>query len=429
MSKIKKIKLPNGTVVDIGVTWSNIDNKPTFVTYEDIDEAIDYKLAANDAMVFKGTLGATHGTVASLPSEHEVGWTYRVVDAGVYAGDYCEEGDLVICIQSSEEEDDSGDLNPLPVTPTPGLLGAGNDFNDWTVVQTNIDGAVISSGTSDSGNLAVFGDSSGKYIVDSGFTITQQQDEYDTELATTGYVGTVIDDLGYYVDNNFKPLQTAVTSPAANGNATAFIDTISQDTEGVITATKKSLNIGAVTGISIDSTPINNSTNLITSGAVYTAINSVDALPAQTNNSGKFLTTNGTSASWATVEALPSQTGNSGKFLTTNGSAASWATVSVPTASTTTPAMDGTASYGSGTTYARGNHVHPTDTSRAPVASPTFTGTPAAPTATAGTDTTQIATTAFVNTAISNKITYGTSDLTEGTSPLATGVIYLLYTE
>jgi hypothetical protein len=36
----------------------------------------------------------------------------------------------------------------------------------------------------------------------------------------------------------------------------------------------------------------------------------------------------------------------------------------------------------------------------APVASPTFTGTPAAPTATAGTNTTQLATTAFVTSAI-----------------------------
>jgi hypothetical protein len=38
---------------------------------------------------------------------------------------------------------------------------------------------------------------------------------------------------------------------------------------------------------------------------------------------------------------------------------------------------------------------------KAPLASPTFTGTPAAPTATGGTNTTQIATTAFVQTAVS----------------------------
>lgn len=42
------------------------------------------------------------------------------------------------------------------------------------------------------------------------------------------------------------------------------------------------------------------------------------------------------------------------------------------------------------------------DTKKANIASPTLTGTPKAPTATAGTNTTQIATTAFVQTAVSN---------------------------
>lgn len=38
---------------------------------------------------------------------------------------------------------------------------------------------------------------------------------------------------------------------------------------------------------------------------------------------------------------------------------------SVPSATTTTPKMDGTAAVGSETTWAKGDHVHPTDTSRA----------------------------------------------------------------
>jgi hypothetical protein len=54
------------------------------------------------------------------------------------------------------------------------------------------------------------------------------------------------------------------------------------------------------------------------------------------------------------------------------------------------------AAVGTSTRYARADHVHPTDTSRAALASPTFTGTPAAPTAAADTNTTQVATTAFV---------------------------------
>jgi len=62
--------------------------------------------------------------------------------------------------------------------------------------------------------------------------------------------------------------------------------------------------------------------------------------------------------------------------------------------------MSGTQSAGTSGLYARADHVHPTDTSRAPLASPAFTGTPTAPTATAGTNTTQVATTAFVKSAV-----------------------------
>jgi len=69
--------------------------------------------------------------------------------------------------------------------------------------------------------------------------------------------------------------------------------------------------------------------------------------------------------------------------------------------SSTTPVMDGTAAVGTGTTAARADHVHDTDTSRAPLASPALTGTPTAPLATTGTNTTQIATTSFVQQELS----------------------------
>jgi hypothetical protein len=62
-----------------------------------------------------------------------------------------------------------------------------------------------------------------------------------------------------------------------------------------------------------------------------------------------------------------------------------------------TPAMDGAASRGTGTHFARNDHIHPTDTTRAPLASPAFTGAPTAPTSSPGTNTTQIATTAYAD--------------------------------
>ena len=131
------------------------------------------------------------------------------------------------------------------------------------------------------------------------------------------------------------------------------------------------------------------------SGTVSAAVSGTDyqaPLPTQTGNSGKYLTTDGSDLSWGTVDAFPTQSGNSGKYLTTNGSAVSWGSISIPTATSTSPKMDGTAAVGTETTWAKGDHVHPTDTSRAPLASPGLTGTPTAPTATAGDNSTQIAT-------------------------------------
>lgn len=72
------------------------------------------------------------------------------------------------------------------------------------------------------------------------------------------------------------------------------------------------------------------------------------------------------------------------------------------TPSNTTPLMDGTETAGTETNWARGNHRHPTDTSRAALASPTFTGEPKAPTPTSGDNSTKIATTAFVKAAVSS---------------------------
>ena len=62
---------------------------------------------------------------------------------------------------------------------------------------------------------------------------------------------------------------------------------------------------------------------------------------------------------------------------------------------------------------------------KAPIANPTFTGTPAAPTATAGTNTTQLSTTAFVTTAINNYSTTVNTALALKApiaSPILTGV-------
>ena len=80
------------------------------------------------------------------------------------------------------------------------------------------------------------------------------------------------------------------------------------------------------------------------------------------------------------------------------------------TPSDATPAMNGSGAPGVSSDYSRGDHVHPSDTSKADIDSPVFTGTPTAPTATVGTNTRQIATTEFVNSAITAKKIVATDD-------------------
>lgn len=87
-----------------------------------------------------------------------------------------------------------------------------------------------------------------------------------------------------------------------------------------------------------------------------------------------------------------------------------------------TPLMDGTASTGTSKRFAAEDHVHPTDTTLAPKASPALTGTPTAPTAATGTATTQIATTEFVSNTV-GAMTSGVSDVrVDSTSVVTSGV-------
>ena len=104
------------------------------------------KIEAAVALKFKGTLGTT-GTVKSLPSRHTTGDVY-VATSGApnVSGMRLEPGDLVICIKDGSAATDS----------------------DWTVVQTNIDGAVSGPENAVSGNIVTFSGTTGKAISDSG---------------------------------------------------------------------------------------------------------------------------------------------------------------------------------------------------------------------------------------------------------------------
>jgi hypothetical protein len=198
------------------------------------------------------------------------------------------------------------------------------------------------------------------------------------------------------------------------GNSTDT-GTISVASGATISASTKTVNIGTG-GVSGSTTNITVGPVL---GASTTSIGGTTAASTLNLATGATLTattkavnigTDGVAGSTTNI-TIGSTTGTSTTTLqgTTNGVTAAADTNSVALATTAyvvgqagsaTPLVNGTAAVGTSLRYARQDHVHPTDTSRAPLASPSLTGTPLAPTATAGTNTTQIATTAFVTAAV-----------------------------
>lgn len=130
---------------------------------------------------------------------------------------------------------------------------------------------------------------------------------------------------------------------------------------------------------------------------------------AQANPDAALNYANQAAASASAAATSASNASASASAAATSASNAASAVQSA--AGTATPLMDGAAAVGTGTHWAHEDHVHPTDTTRAPVASPTFTGTPAAPTAAADTNTAQLASTAFVlgQAASANPVMDGTA--------------------
>lgn len=120
-----------------------------------VDDTISSRIAANDYMVFKGTIG-TSGTVTALPSTYSIGDSYRVVTAGTYAGQVCEVGDIIVAIVDVTAEGTPADT-------------------DWTVIQTNVDGVVIGPASATDSTLVVFDGATGKQIKGSEVTLTSIQ--------------------------------------------------------------------------------------------------------------------------------------------------------------------------------------------------------------------------------------------------------------
>ena len=178
------IALSTGTITGVPGHSNDIVNKAY----------ADSLIAANNAMVYKGTVGVggTHEIAAfNSLATYNVGWTYRVITAGTIKGVVCEVGDLITAIVSRS--------------------GSGNVNADWTVVQTNTDGVVIGPASSTDNYIALFNGATGKLLKQS-----------------TSAIGT----MAYETATNYvaKSTLTAQTVLAAVSSGTPVAITVNENT-------------------------------------------------------------------------------------------------------------------------------------------------------------------------------------------------------
>lgn len=207
---------PSTTATQVSIT--NNEGAPSTVAAEIIELRTKVAEVLNTGVAFKGAVTKSN----PLPTvAYKAGWQYVVQEAGTYAGDICEVGDFIICVNDYAS-------------------GSASD-NDWAHLQVNIVGAVSGPDVAVTDRVATFSDTSGKHIKDSGFTI-----------------GKSVPADAKFTDTTYLP-------------ATAQAD-------GLMTAAQFSKLAGVETGADVT-----DSVNVANAGAVMKT-NTTDVLPQGTTN-------------------------------------------------------------------------------------------------------------------------------------------------
>ena len=326
---------------------------------------------------------------------------------------------------------------PNGVAPTSNLVNG--DF--WTTtsgVFTRINGNSVqiadsASGITYSGNntftgpTLTFGNTTAASTVNIGTGATLTATTKAINIGTNGVSGSTTNiTIGSATGTNATQVNGPMTVGQINGPITVSNNFTANGLNiniGTLTATGSynfgtgALVSGATRAIGIGTNALAGSTNNITIGSA--AGTSTTTLQGITN--GVTQTAGDSSLKLATTAfvttadnlkanlASPTFTGtplSTTAAVDTNTTQIATTAFVVGQAGSATPIVDGTAAVGTSLRYARQDHVHGTDTTRAPLASPTFTGTPTLPTGTiattqtTGNNTTAVATTAFVTAAV-----------------------------
>ena len=189
---------------------------------QDMEAATKHYVDALVAGLNDFTVGVVDSSTPLPAQDYKVGQAFRVAEAGTYAGQVCEIGDLIIVV--ADYADSAKD-------------------SDFLVVQANTNGVVIGPDSAIDANIAVFDGVTGKKIKDSTVTIASVQDaiakahehtnkdildsftstQTEIETAYKAYTNTAVDGLvseetltttlgDYYTKTDVDGLLTPITT-------------------------------------------------------------------------------------------------------------------------------------------------------------------------------------------------------------------------
>jgi len=282
-----------------------------------------------------------------------------------------------------------GITDAISGTLTSGNILVGNGSNVATAVVVSGDASISNTGVL---TLGTSGVTAGVY--GSGTQVPQVT--FDNKGRATLAANVLISgNLSYTASSTNglvnSPLGTSATIPLVNNTDAGLMDPtdkIKLDGLSPSSGTVTSVDVGGgSTGMTFTGGPVTTSGTILMSGTLSVSNGGTGATSisgAKTNLS----IVDPVNADWSAVSGLAQ-------------------ILNKPTVAqlgSSSPLMDGVASSGVSTNASREDHVHPSDTSRAPLASPVFTGTPSAPTAVPNDNSTKLATTAYVDGAVSTAV-------------------------
>lgn len=316
----------------------------------------------------------------------------------------------------------TGQAGPTGPTPTDYV----SSFNGVTGAITGVNSVNGSTGTitgiaTTAGNLSQFGATTsaqlagvlsdetgtGPNVFATGPTISQPV----IDNAKLGYTTTVTSatTVTLTANSNYQQYFTGSTAQTITLPVASTM-TLGQSFKIVNNNTANSLTVNSSGGNAVITVPIG------FNAEVVCILTSGTTAASWSGSFCDFDTTTGTGS--VVLSAAPTFTGaplSTTATVDTNTTQIATTAFVLAQASATNPLVNGTVAVGTSTRYSRQDHVHPIDTTRAPLASPTFTGIATAPTA--------VVTTTFVRPQVAPTAGTAAGATTLTAAQLATNII------